>query len=326
MAPPLQTLLDGGARPHDRDVTRTPRGGMGLVHRVTLHLDPGAQVANSAGPRAKAEPALEAWLAQRLPEPTDVACHVTWPGSSIVVTQSDLGLSAIELLHQLTLDSVDSHVELDDRLEHYVRTTAGLHPGVQLTVQYSEPVVDKVSFAQLAAWIRHLRPLLLGGRALSAVDLARPDEAGTDDLRWDLAELDARVMAATAELGGHIAAADALEADATTEPEPFIAAVSDYLLLLRRHGMRNTGTGVLRERRQRIWNDTTKMADEVVTRWQGKRDDYDAIIAGLGPLDDGIKLAELAAAEAIVSTEDYQPTSGYGCGLSGDCLRQACAV
>ena len=97
--------MDGygkGGFPPEPDVVTTPRSGVSLTHRVGLHLPVGAAAPAGATPRAKAEPAIDTWLAGVLPPLTDIVVRVattnTPPGSPQVdsdVTIQSLGLRPV---------------------------------------------------------------------------------------------------------------------------------------------------------------------------------------------------------------------------------------
>ena len=74
-----------GNFPPEPDVVRTPLNGIGLTHRVALHLEAGADPdglarrrASPMTPRAQGEPALNRWLAAVLPAPDQVGCVVSF--------------------------------------------------------------------------------------------------------------------------------------------------------------------------------------------------------------------------------------------------------
>jgi hypothetical protein len=73
----LQALTDPEAAP-DPEVIRTPRSARLLKFRVTLVLDVAspAQWPGTLTPRAAANPAVNAWLAQHLPAPSAIAWSV----------------------------------------------------------------------------------------------------------------------------------------------------------------------------------------------------------------------------------------------------------
>ena len=86
-----------------------------MVHRVLLLLtDPPARDASwpgGTGPRALAEPRLDAWLSTRLP--SNASCTVDYPGGSVSVTLSDIDLGPLDLvpLAELAEDPVGSELE-----------------------------------------------------------------------------------------------------------------------------------------------------------------------------------------------------------------------
>src|SRR6185295_9841650 len=97
-----------GNFPPEPDVVRTPLNGIGITHRVALHLEAGVDPNNSpiAGlpmtPRAQAEPALNKWLEGILPALDQVGCLVAF-------TEAATGTQKTEevTLRQLELHPVD---------------------------------------------------------------------------------------------------------------------------------------------------------------------------------------------------------------------------
>ncbi len=67
-----------GNFPPEPQVVETPPAGIGLTHRVAVHLKPGLAAPAGATPRAQAEPAVDAWLASLLPPLDKIGCVVTW--------------------------------------------------------------------------------------------------------------------------------------------------------------------------------------------------------------------------------------------------------
>ena len=102
--------LGRASLPPEPDVVQTPRSGLAITHRVAVHVRPRSDPLQSpvpgvaVTPRAIGEPALNAWLATRLPAPVSVACTVEWDDpatgspAGVVVTQADLGLQPLDLL------------------------------------------------------------------------------------------------------------------------------------------------------------------------------------------------------------------------------------
>ena len=96
-----------GNTPPEPEVIRTPRSGTTLTLRTAVHLPlaGGNPVpAIPITPLAAAEPSLNRWLAERLPDPGDVAVLVdyvdrtTGSDETATITQVDLGLQPADLL------------------------------------------------------------------------------------------------------------------------------------------------------------------------------------------------------------------------------------
>ncbi|HEX8206262.1 MAG TPA: hypothetical protein VF587_09410, partial [Solirubrobacteraceae bacterium] len=161
--------------PPEPQVAETPRTGVTLTHRVALHLRAGLSHTTSPvggvpmTPRAVAEPAVNELVAAMLPLPGDVACVVRWDDPvdglprSRTVTQAELGLQPVDLLHLLRLDDESTVGELDELIVRRVRTAAGLRPDARPLIAYTERVAGSVSLFELAPLVAHLRALV--GRA-----------------------------------------------------------------------------------------------------------------------------------------------------------------
>jgi hypothetical protein len=301
-----------GARPQDPEVVRTPRGGTLVVHRVTLHLDDAAAGPAIATPRALAEPALEAWLAGRLPPPSEIACKVSWSSPvhgqhELIVTQAELGLSATDLLHLGSLDGVQQASDLDDRIERHVRGIAQ-HPAIRVLIRYTEPVPGNVSLFELAALIRSLRVIALESRALSAEDTVRAADVTSDGPRFDVGELAARVTAAIASLGARLAPIAAIEADATSSTELLLEQAATAFLAAGLHGIPETGIGAQRARIRELYETVVQKLLVVAQRWDERAAEYDALIASLPALpDDDVKRRAIAKAESRISATELDP-------------------
>ncbi len=99
-------------------VVQTPRSGITLTHRIGLHLKTGVNANTSPvtgittiTPRAKAEPALNDWLASLLPtQPDKLVCNVTFtnPVTGIPVDKAvswqDMQIQPIDLLYLVRPD------------------------------------------------------------------------------------------------------------------------------------------------------------------------------------------------------------------------------
>jgi hypothetical protein len=130
-----------GNFPPEPEVTQTPPSGVGLTHRVTLHLQPGLAPPAGATPAAQAEPAIDAWLSGVLPPLATVGCLVTWndpvsgAAEQLAVTLADLGVRPIDALDLVLPDDTQAMTQLDDRILSFVLYSAGPRPDAELAIQ-----------------------------------------------------------------------------------------------------------------------------------------------------------------------------------------------
>jgi len=166
-----------GNYPPEIDVINTPRSGVTLTQRMAIQFDSEADPDASPNsmamtPRAKAEPAVNKWLSDILPDPDNVLCKVTYSSpkepneETIDVSQEDLGLQPIDLLYCFDLDTDQAMTELDDRISHYIRYTVSRHPATKIEIHYTEQIDkndrSKISFFELSGLIKNLRKICLG--------------------------------------------------------------------------------------------------------------------------------------------------------------------
>ncbi|MFJ2831036.1 hypothetical protein ACIPC1_26305 [Streptomyces sp. NPDC087263] len=173
-------------------VVETPRSGITLTHRFGLQLTPGltpnhgSGLFSGNGPRAQAEPAVNAWLPALLPAQQDVVVLVGWtdPVSgqtrSRLVTQADLGLQPIDLLWALRPVGESAMTDLDDRIIGVVIDRDHPRPDAVLTIRYTQRVNGKITLFELSPLVDALRTLLTASRPLRPSDLVAA--AGTTAL------------------------------------------------------------------------------------------------------------------------------------------------
>lgn len=321
-----------GKFPATPDVVRTPRSGVTLTHRVALHLEVGLDPADPAhtSPRAKAEPAINAWLSSILPSPDLVACTVTATDPldatsvSHIVTQADLGLLPIDLLYIVDPDDDRSSRALDDLIEAHVIQTHGHRPHIEFAIAYRDripAIPGHVPFFELAALIRALRGLVLRSRPLRATDMAMAGEA-TERSDVDVALAPERVTLIRDELAAHLAALIAFQAalqgriDAeehaqiATEIDQTVADFTAFMADIGPYAELDTGTGAIFADRRRIFADLLGVVQALSDRWDGRLAEFDQAIddydADPGANDER-KFLALLMAERLISTERADP-------------------
>jgi uncharacterized coiled-coil protein SlyX len=209
----LEALAGGDTPPPELEVVRTPRSGSALTHRLLALLP-----ADSAPPvswpvselqsRAAAEPLLNAWAAELLPEPRRVRCRVQYRQGQTIVHSLDLALSALALS---PLDAVYLAVgngqaqrsELEQRMIYELLRSrpagapaeAEVHLDFGRAPDWTDEIVSVTEFLEVC---RAAHALLAGARAVDARDLALPGVSLTAGL--DITELTRRADRAEAQL------------------------------------------------------------------------------------------------------------------------------
>ncbi len=301
-----------GGHPPEIQVVDTPRRGLSLTHRVTLHLDPLADPTVSPTsvamtPRAGAEAPLNLWLAGRLPAPEDVVVSVSYATPALtspttrLVSQKELGLQPIDVIYLVNLELDQAMAELDDRILQAVRFGADAHPDMTVTINYTVPVLGKVTFFELAALVRSLRTLLLQARPIGPTDMALPLESESDDVVWDDAELANRVGDAVAALQLRHDALVTLQTD-PSDVDTYAEKVSAALLETALFGLPQTGTGQIHADVRSIYEAVVAKVRAVVTRWSGQAVEFETLIATWPTLTtDADRFAMLAKAERLIA-------------------------
>ncbi len=317
-----------GKFPATPDVVKTPRSGVTLNHRVGLHLEPGLAPNDPANtsPRAKAEPAINKWLAQHLPLPDKVACVVTVidpledTATDHIVRQSDLGLTPIDLLYVVDPDRRKAMKALDDVIEHHIITTLNPRPLVEISVRYRQKVADidgHVSFFELAAMIRSLRSLLLRSRPLRATDMSITHEAReADDV--DVVLNADRVTLIRDELAGHLVNLTALQSalqtridneqhtDIIDDIDLSISGFAGLVMNISPFAQPEAGIGSVFDDKRRIFKRLIGKLSEMIDRWEEKLSRFDGAIADYDDLPaeagDAQKFLDLQKAERFITT------------------------
>lgn len=306
-------VTGAGGYPPETEIVRTPRDGVPLTHRVAVHLDAGADPAASPNgipmtPRARSSAPLNAWLGERLPDPTDVVVRVSYgtPAlagpKTVTVTQEDLGLQPLDLVYVLRGDLSQTMSELDDRIVQAVRYGPDAHPAMDVTVRYTERVPGKTTFFELAPLVASLRTIVLNGRELRPTDLRMPLEAGAESPLWDEVDLATRVGAATATLATRRDALTVLAA-ATSALDLYARDVSAELLRVGLYGMSESGTGDIHAGVADVFERVVAKLQGFATRWSDKHAAYGALFATWpGLATDDERRALVREAEGVISS------------------------
>jgi hypothetical protein len=317
-----------GGFPTQPDVVTTPRSGPSLTHRVGLHLPVDAVAPLNATPRARAEPAIDAWLAGILPALNQVFIRVVTtnrtPGSAPVdhdVDLASLGLSPVDVLHLLDTGNEQAMNELDDRIVERVISANGLCPDATIRIVYTAPVNGSATAFQITPLVANLRELLLDARPLKPSDGALPNEASTAG--------DAAMTVPAAQMTAARSAIILVRTDATNllatlgplaNPAATLAAVVagvdaaiDALIALQFRaslcGVALASAGGAMQKRREWFELVRDKAAKVASRWQDRLAACDPAIAiGANPANsDLMRIDALVKAEREISTAFTTP-------------------
>ena len=205
----LTDAISKGDRPPDPDIVTTPRGGLDLTHRVTLLFAGTPALAAawntlSLHPRAAAEPWLNAWLSQILPDPDQVICSVEYTqgglSSTATVRLSDLDLAPLDCLAMADSAQVPQQSELEARILQFAAPA-----GASSTqIDYTAPA-GKLAFPDFFFLIASLQSLIGAARALAPQDFTLPEKKAEDlGGAIDLTDLQTRATAAATQLAAAV--------------------------------------------------------------------------------------------------------------------------
>ena len=202
------TMMDAiskGARPPNPDVINTPRGGLDLTHRVTVLFGGNPSIkapwqGATKHSRAAAEPWLNGWLSQLLPDPAKVLCNVNYQDGSGPVTQSvslrDLDVGPLDVLAMSDVSQNPQKGELERR----ILLAAAVPPAatnISIDFKPAAPPSGTVLFSDAFFLAKSLRSLISSARSLTPQDLTVPEANAADaGGAIDLTDLRARAQAA----------------------------------------------------------------------------------------------------------------------------------
>jgi hypothetical protein len=314
-----------GHFPPEPEVVQTPPSGIALTHRVAVQFTPGLPAPAGATPRATAEPALDAWLATRLPPLSEIACTVRWTDPvtaaprARTVTLADLAVRPLDVLDLVKPDDVQAMNELDDRVLRFVVATDVPRPDAVLQIEYMTAPLGTLNVFEATALIRTLKTIVAHARPLRATDAMLHGDAAPEN--------DDDVFVDRARVAGPKAALDALQADAAAFAAALAPLVADPVanraalvagidatldgavaLLERaaRFNLPQSGWGFAYAWKQAAFADLIAAVRDLVARWDAKLADFDARVAAYdalpGGTSDDARFVALRGAEVLVTT------------------------
>ncbi len=306
-----------GNTPPEPDVIRTPRTGTNLTLRTAIHLPTAGGnplPAIPMTPLADAEPALDRWLADRLPEPGNVAVVVDYVKTdgnpdSVPITQAQIGFHPVDLLYRAEPQQNQALSDLDDQILAHLFATKPVAIDRPITIKHTESISGSVTFFELEGLMHSLRRLVVGSRSLRPTDLVRQGDARSDGQGVGILPL-ARLTNARNDLNDvHLpaltAAADDV-ADPTKTVDEVIAAFLAAVAPLAAYRLPGAGVGFALEWRARTHDAIANVLKERIADWDGRLGSYDAVMTEYGALPAGApvetQLQLLRTAESLVGT------------------------
>lgn len=321
-----------GNFPPEPDIVRTPLNGIGITHRVALHLDGGADPNTSPipgldpTPRALAEPAVNNFLAAILPAPAQIGCMVTFVQASNLAETSrevklgDLGLQPADLVGILQEGNEQAMSELDDRIVRHVfkNFTPKPRPDRAIEIRYLEKDTAAFSVFQLMPLVRNVRRLVTKSRPLKATDLSLVNEADSShdsqpffDIqrltlvhdRMDVLKLDLETF--KAQLDGPLSDLDARKNEILANADLWVDQVVDLLARAATFSVAQAGWGFAYEFRSRVFTAILKQFSERVQQWDDQLVKFNNLLnddAALPAVEIEPRLLLLAQAQRSIST------------------------
>lgn len=323
-----------GAFPQLPDVIQSPASGLSLSHRFGIHLPAGVSPDAGATPRSKAEPAVNAWLADLFPASDEIVCRLRFrvpvyegeienAWSELPVSLQDLGLEPIDLLYLFDAESQKNLSALDDHVLRFFRSGGPQRLDLEIEIDYAQAAGDHFTFFELGALLAELRTLVLAARPLEPSDIALQQEgdkaqnatASVDPERITKARmmLDASLLGLgtdvidvfsplvdpeDAEVG--LAHFGSILASFDTAANRFVQHMSAIALF----GGEGAGSGFVHQRQREISMALYARMLAFRRRWDDVSDRYEGLIDVDLPAapDDEQKIAILQKAEALIST------------------------
>lgn len=311
-----------GNFPPNPEVVQTGPAGNTLTHRVALHFPLGLAAPATATPRARAEPALDAFIESLLPPLDQIGCVVTWtdPGGAARrkdVTLADLALRPSDIAALIKPDQMQAMTELDDRVLRFVLATAAPRPDVALKIAYMTAPAGKLSIFAVTALVRSINALVSGARPLRATDVVLHNDARqaqdatvfADATRIAGPKTDLDTL--SKDIGAFLGTLAPLVADPVANRAAIVAGIDGFIdstvaLIERaaRFNVPQSGWGFAYAWRRRAVADLLAQVHALVTRWNAMLADFDARIAAYDALpsatDDADRFKALHAAELVI--------------------------
>lgn len=320
-----------GNYPPEPEVIRTPRSGIGLVLRTAVHLTASAPAGPLPTPLARAEPSLDAWLADHLPDPGVVGCGVGFVDRGTdaqrveFITQQQLGLSPSDLLYRAEARPDQALGDLDDLILRYLHANFAPRHDRDIRIRHTERASNRVTWFELQALLRSLGVVVKGSRPLTPADLMRANDATREQ---QAAMLDrARIGTPRNDLNNVlIPALDAVAAalaDTTVTIDDALVQFAGVMGRLAEYRLPQTGVGFVFEWRTGLFAAIQNRVAERLRVWAQRLTRFEQAVQAYDantPGSEAARIAALQQAELIVRTSLTPapgPSGAYRLSLNG---------
>jgi len=232
----LAAIAHGDAPPPELEVTRTPRTGTSMTHRVLLlmsgpNVNTPGWIGADAAVRSAAEKMLNFWVFKLLGDGSKIRCTIERLDEAtraVVETRtfplSELGIAPLDVVYGVEATNATAKTdvtpsEIEQRVLYHAKHKAGgFDPAATLRLQHERPAnlaAGEVTLFDALEQTRNIRRLLQVARGADPEDLNPPERTAPGTI--DLADLDARVVKAENALNAaHVALTNLIARIATT--------------------------------------------------------------------------------------------------------------
>jgi hypothetical protein len=232
----LTAIARGDAPPPELEVTRTPRTGTSMTHRVLLlmsgpNVNTPGWIGADAAVRSAAEKMLNFWAFKLLGDGSKIRCTIERleeATRAVVETRtfplSELGIAPLDVVYGVEATNATAKTdvtpsEIEQRVLYHAKHKAGgFEPAATLRLQHERPanlVAGEITLFDALEQARNVRHLLQVARGADPEDLNPPERTAQGTV--DLADLDARVVKAEKALNAaHVALTNLIARITTT--------------------------------------------------------------------------------------------------------------
>ncbi|QHV95034.1 hypothetical protein [Spirosoma endbachense] len=227
----MMQAISEGKMPATPEIVDTPRSGTAITHRVAVCLqtdgvdDQHPAWSGPASPRSKANPFVNYWLGQRLPQAASIQFQCQAGAVDDILSFAQFSLQPLDLVLMTGSELGALSSEIERWLTFQIRQNFNISDGQLITFDFHKAGANGVSFAVLLPLLRSLKKIVTEARPLHALDffpqtqsylegVANP--SGYQDLATCKTDLEASSVELNARASNLKTAADQLSTEIAT--------------------------------------------------------------------------------------------------------------